>query len=323
MRSVIESEMPLIVAIQHSKSGMFSKFHFTCFEWIIHGKLFHSPAFNLKNLCAAGTEEGPILLISKLTQSIVPVCLLCVHKRKVSDIVMSHQINTFLSVSIDGSIAGWHCSDGSCCFAYDNLLPQGEIKIVLCDSNASLAWFWTRGESASLVDLKRGTVAQKIDFFGISSFAILKKQSNLLSNQDSPSKSNCNIQPSFALMAGINSVRTYQIDEKTNFLKCKKVEEILFALGQKHYITPNGIVITKNRFLKIFLPNLDVPIYTENIHEMPDDDSIATVVWKNPDSFIIGSFKGFFKIYKIQFRKNESTQRICIQKVTTFSCQNC
>ena len=79
MRSVIESEMPLIVAIQHSKSGMFSKFHF---EWIIHGKLFHSPSFNLKNLCAAGTEEGPILLISKLTQSIVPVCLLCVHNEK-------------------------------------------------------------------------------------------------------------------------------------------------------------------------------------------------------------------------------------------------
>lgn len=324
MRSVIESEMPLIVAIQHSKSGMFSNFHFTCFEWIIHNKLFRSPSFDLKNLCAAGTEEGPILLISKLTQSIVPVCLLCVHKRKVTNIMMSHQINTFLSVSADGSIAGWHCSDGSCCFAYDNLVPPGEIQIVLCDSDASLAWFWTLGECASLIDLKRGNVIQKIDFVGISSFSILKKLSNFLSDSTSPNqKQNASsITPSYAIMVGVNSMRTYEIDEKTNLLKCQKVEEISFVLGQKRCITPNGIVIYKNRLFQIYLPNINVPVYSENISDISDDDMISHITWRNFETLLVSSMKGFFKIYKIQIQSIGNSKRIGVQKIINFSYLN-
>ncbi|OHT00595.1 hypothetical protein TRFO_32708 [Tritrichomonas foetus] len=310
MRSVIESEMPLIVAVQHAKSGLFSDFHFSCFEWILFDKLFRSQSFNLPNLCAAGTEEGPILLISKLAQSIVPVCLLCVHKRGVTDIAMSLQINTFLSVSSDGSIAGWHCQDGTCCFVYENLVQPGLIKILLCASDSSQAWFWVQGKCASLVNLKDGSIIQNISFPGLTSFSILSRHSSLSVNQN------------LAIMTGINSTRTYQVHEN-NTLTLNDETFDDFVLGESAVACPNGIIRYKDNFFSVFMPNIAVPVFSDFLNDISKDDSISYVEWDIPDTLLIGTFNGYFRVYKLQGSALEQTQQFQVTRIISFSHKKC
>ena len=80
MRQAVSPSDPLVLGLQNAQSGLFTDLTYSCAEWLLAPQgLFKTHKFELTNACAIGTNEGPIVLATKRSQSLAPVCLLCGH----------------------------------------------------------------------------------------------------------------------------------------------------------------------------------------------------------------------------------------------------
>lgn len=290
MRRQISAETPLVLGLQHQRSGVFADFRFTCFEWIPPGSLFQSSKFNLENLCAAGTEEGSILLFTKQTTSLAPVCLLCGHQAKVTDIKMSLQPNTFLSVSEDGAIYGWHTYDATCRFVYDKLIDPGENYIYLSSYDVGLVWIWTLGLKASLIDVIHGKRIFSIDFCGLLGFCAL-------------SPNICNfVSKKTVVCIGLNYVNIYEVNENQK-LELVKIEDIPFSPRMCYECSNYGIIQYSELTFSIILLNPMIVRFSDNLND--NSDIISKIIWDTHGNLIVGTYKTNFIIYEFDHVKRK------------------
>ena len=220
---------------------------------------------------------------------------------------MSLQINTFLSVSDDGTIAGWHCEDGTCRFLYEKLVERGTIKIVLCENDHCCAWFWIKGASASLVNLTEGKILQKIDFIGLISFSLFMKRIDFGID---------------AVMIGTYENRYYK--ESNNGTLCLiESESNDLNLAENIVACLYGIVKYKNNSFSIYFPKSQTPAFSDTLNDIPPGDMISVVMWISFDVLLIGTFSGFFRRYKMKVESVEKSQKLKLDKKIKFSIQNC
>ena len=172
MRRQIGSEMSLIIGLKHIQSKLPSSFTYTCFLWISPQKLFQSPPFQLKSMLICGTAQGSLIALTIHEKSLIPVCLMIGHTAKVTDIIMSLQNNTFLSIDNTGTILGWHSYDCSCRFRSKHLLPPADYHFSLHPLNPIYIWTWSTS-SIYLIDLSINVIVTQILYPGLISFSIL------------------------------------------------------------------------------------------------------------------------------------------------------
>ncbi|KAH0788911.1 hypothetical protein GPJ56_007123 [Histomonas meleagridis] len=282
------------------------RFHFTCFEWVSTGKLFHSPSFNLSNLCAVGTSEGPILLVSKLAQTIVPVCFLCGHKSPVTSLLMTLQTNTFISASSDGTIAAWHCDDGSCRFIFENILPSGFINLSISQYSCAQIWAWTVGQGAILLDLINGQIIKKILFPGLISFSLLTSLTCKYVSEDS------------LILVGHNKIDLFRFDDD-NDVEHVKSFPINFKIGTRFVVSNFGLCKIEGDVFALYSPTTMDIIFYDKFTELDEGDSIANIKWDSQDLFCISSYYGKFRIYELRRINNGAMGSVHIESVHDFS----
>lgn len=304
MRRDIDPDIPLIIGIQPSDDFLYSDLHYSALEWIFPGKLFHSPSFKLKNLFAVGTLEGPIILASKIQQSIIPICFLCGHKTEITCLKMTLQSNTFLSASRDGSIGGWHCDDGSCRFLYEGILPKGEIYLESTSNDFTQVWSWIVGIGIYLIDLSSNKIIMKINEPGLRSFSILTPLNNYFVRED------------LLVSIGMNEIKYFNVDVKNN-LKLKNVNCIHFDINENVNISQFGFCKFEKNKIQLLNP-LDLNVlFEEYLDEISENDRIACVKFESQTNFCVSSFGGLFRIYKMKrFNINDTKMEVeTVQKI--------
>lgn len=272
---------PLVVGLQNAQAGMCTNFSYSCSEWLpAPTGLFATHKFSVRNACAIGTSEGPIVVANKTTQNIAPVCLLCGHQCRVTDLTVGVFENTLLSADCAGNVGGWDLRDGTCLFFYQKVAPSGEVRLCGGQDRPAQVFCWALSVGVNVVDLTTGLVKMRVRIVGLRCLGVAMRGEEVL-------------------MIAVNLARI----KRWRLLENYKLEDI-GALnvddGCCYEVCELGVVRYKHRSFEIVEPWTGAVETEVEIREIGDDDAISIVRMKNGQELLFGSYSGVFKVYVCQ-----------------------
>ncbi|KAK8860810.1 hypothetical protein M9Y10_012500 [Tritrichomonas musculus] len=285
----------LQIGIQQIKYETPSNFRYTKFCAIKPGKLFQSSFFQMTNLIAAGTLEGPILIYTENFETLSHVCILCAHTAPVTDIIQTEN-NYFVSASKNGTIVKWSNDDCSYISSFRHIAEKGEILLSLYPPNPHFIMINTVGFSTFLFDLETGMKIRTFDIFGITQVSFLH-----------PDKCFSIASPSLAILK-FNLFTLYSesdiISLSNNHIEPISKYAINIGEHQSYFLSEYGLIRTKNRDWELLSPFTMSKLLSGKVKKRISHDFISNVKWSNPTTFCISTYGSRFVIYNIEIVKN-------------------
>ena len=281
MRQAISPSDPLVLGLQNAQSGLFTDLTYSCAEWLRAPQgLFETHKFELTNACAIGTSEGPIVLATKRSHSLDPVCLLCGHGCRVTAITCGYDAEAFLSVDWDGNVAGWHLADGTCLFFYRRVAPAGDVRLCFCHRYPTHVFCWAPSVGVNLVDLETGCVHMRVRVVGLMCLGVCAVGED--------------VHVTGVNLTGVRRWRlgeNYQLEE----LGCLGVD-----LDWRYSVTEVGLVRYRGNRFEIEDAGSGQVHVEMVINEIGEDDEISEVCLKNQRDLCFASYGGVFKVYVVE-----------------------
>ena len=287
--------VPLIAGFQRNDVEVPTNFSVTCFKFLRPEGIFKN-LFDLDELIACGTDEGPIILVGiggRGEKSANRVSLLYGHIHRITDFEAIIHENSFLSISSDCTICCWSVFDGSCVFKYELNLSMGEYHISICPQDPSFIWIWKVGSNAFLFSRDAKAIVSSMTLPGLRSLSII-----------SPYSSYC-VSSTVAICHLLNKIVTYSLnDDQTFDLNSIKSIENLEPLKDSYAIRKCGVIkYTKSNGNWAIIRPLDGFQLLSGSFKI-DDDCIADIKWDYSTQFCIASYKSNFLVVTI--KKNDT-----------------
>lgn len=303
----------LILAYQQDSSTIPSDFTITCLLSIKPKGIFER-SFNIDNLIACGTSQGPIILtgVNKSENKFQRVSLLCGHSHKITDLKETLQGENFLSISANCTICLWSLYDGSCLLCSDLLLPINDYKISISPSRINQIYIWAAGSNLYLFDLETGKIVYSLSIGGLNNFSIL-----------SPHISYC-VTSTIAVCSSVSKLISYTIndDQTLNFLKEIPTPEFF---GRTIKVCQRGIIqyCSETGNWSIIRPN-DSAIVLSGSFKLDKDDFISDVSWNFISFFCIATFKARFLAVTMKKSSdlNTNTTKISVVSKRIIQCDS-
>lgn len=300
MEAPIESEMPLMLAVQPSIVYPPSKFLFTCFRWLDSVGLFRTEKFKFLRLIAAGTHEGAIMLLGDKDNKLHKISLMCGHSSPITDISTTLISDSFVSISSDGTLCGWNILDSSCQFRYTNSCCYGQNNISLCPQSRTLIWVWSLGICATLIDITNGSLIQTILFPGLSSFVEMSPHSSYLIKEET------------IILVGIDQIvcqkRLYEEYEKSSEV------HLTFNKDEQFFALQKGLLKSNKNKWEILKPDSFQVVLKGEFEDMDEFDRILNIIWAHSNFFIAGTCSGLFYIVNL---KRTSINVLCPYSISS------
>ncbi|OHS99473.1 hypothetical protein TRFO_08423 [Tritrichomonas foetus] len=295
MKNTYSDRFDLRIGVQHSNYQTPGNFKYTKFCKITPGKLFSSNYFQMTNLLAAGTVEGPILIYTEKAKALSHVCLLCGHTASITDILQIDD-TSFLSVSNDGTMYRWSNDDCSCISHFNNITESGEVRLSKHLSNQNLVWIYTIGFIAILFDIEKGEKIKQINTVGINGVAYLDPKKCVFVND-----------PMIAITQ-FNVLNTF----KDDFTPIRKYA-LGFKLHQNYFLSEYGFIRTNDKTWEIISPMGLAIIAEGTIKGRNRNDFICSIKWFDSQTFCIGTYLGKFIIITLEITRNYNEVRVKVQ----------
>lgn len=291
------NEFDLPIGVHQIKYQIPGNFKYSKICNIVPGKLFRSKYFQITNLIAAGTTNGPIIIYTDQFKSLSHVCLLCSHSTSISDIIQLKNNCNFLSISTDGTISKWSNDDCSLVSSYQNIAIPGETKFALHPPNSNFIWVYTIGFQAFLFDLQKGVIVKKINVTGVTQLCFLDPKSCLLVKNLSLAILQFNYYQRFEGRLLENSIKS--ID-----LEVVESSALQFQLNQNYYLNEYGLIRTNVRTWQIISPATFAIKLEGRIKGRVENDSISSAKFVNQNTLCLSTFGGRFIVYSLKLTKN-------------------
>ncbi|OHT14875.1 hypothetical protein TRFO_42844 [Tritrichomonas foetus] len=189
------------VAIQKNAASLPKNFEYTRFLYFDARGIFDKN-FHLNKMVACGTRQGSLIILGthKNIDELNYVCLLSGHQYEITDLLLSKDSSSFLSISSDATICCWSTRDASCLISQKiPNMSTGNYRIIHSQNSPGIVWIWKYGEAVYVYDLLTNIIINYKEFHGLNSFHVIHDRN-------------------LAVCAGIGQIQTfkYQIIMKFN-----------------------------------------------------------------------------------------------------------
>ena len=283
---MMENKFDIFVGVQHSKYQTPGNFRYTKICQIKPGKVFSESFFQITNLFACGTFEGPIMVYSERNNSLSHVCLLCGHVSRITDII---QLDTsFVSASVDGDVFRWCNDDCSCISNFNKIVPVGDVRLSHHPFAKQCIWVYTVGFYAVLLDLDTGQKIRTIDTIGVTTVAVIEPKISLFVNT-----------PVLCVLR-FNVLTAYNKSfEKINSWS------LGYSVEKKNFLCEYGFIqVEKDKWTLLSVQDL-FSFCEDTIIGRTNDDAISLVKWINPSKFCISTYQAKFIIIILEVTKRD------------------
>ena len=303
MSEASSSSFDLHIGVQQVKYEIPNNFKYTKFCSIKPGKLFQSNYFQMTNLIAAGTTDGPILVYTDNFDLLTQVCLLCAHTSSITDIIQMEN-NYFVSSSSDGTIIKWSNDDCSFIESFPQIAAKGNILLSYHQPDPDFLWINTIGFSTFLFDLKNGVKVRSVETFGITKVSFLH-----------PDKCFYVLSPMLAILK-FNSFSIYSDTSLQSNTNNNQLPQPLHINGinvndhQKYFLSEYGLFKTEGRVWELYSPITFRKTFSRKVKGRIKGDFISNVKWSNKTTFCVSTYGSRFVIYNLDIIKPDGITEI-------------
>ncbi|EAX91529.1 hypothetical protein TVAG_472710 [Trichomonas vaginalis G3] len=293
MNPIVKGSTPYTIGVQNNKTPLPMSFNLSCCCWLNPVGIFASNHFNIRRLAAAGTVDGQILILDVKETLIQYVSLMCGHTARVSDIIQQ-DLNTFLSVSIDGTICMWSIADAICLFSNQFTTQYSNYKLATSYGLPNLVYIWSNFGQVYLVDVHTGNIVKNYNFPGLLSFSPSSTINKLI-------------------VSNILSFNLYTVGELG--ITCDNQNRTFFDLNDVKICTPFGIVRFCERRI-IFIDVVGIrTLGSMLLHNISDEDQIIDAKWYAPDQIFVAFRSGILYEFKLDAEAKVKAHKIAESKI--------